>query len=290
MTMYPTQSITPLSELPVFYSDAMVADIDSFSPSAGKPRHVVRSWQSLGIPIQILEPPRISESEFALAHDPGYVNAVLNCEAANGFGNQNPEVASTLPLTSGSLLGAAQDALKNGHVAVAPCSGFHHAGYDYGGGYCTFNGLVVVARILSTAESPKRVGILDCDLHYGDGTDQILTTLNIQDAVPHYSAGSQARRPRQAGAFLNKLPRIMEQFAQCDVLLYQAGADPHIDDPYEGWMTTEQMMERDLIVFQTAKAMELPVAWNLAGGYQTPLRRVLDIHDNTLRACASVYL
>jgi hypothetical protein len=50
------------------------------------------------------------------------------------------------------------------------------------------------------------------------------------------------------------------------------------------------MEKRDLIVFETAKAMGLPIAWNLAGGYQTPLRRVLDIHDNTLKACAKIYL
>ena len=50
------------------------------------------------------------------------------------------------------------------------------------------------------------------------------------------------------------------------------------------------MAERDRIVFETAHRIGLPVAWNLAGGYQTPLRRVLDIHDNTLRACARVFM
>jgi hypothetical protein len=40
--------------------------------------------------------------------------------------------------------------------------------------------------------------------------------------------------------------------------------------------------------------MEVPVAWNLAGGYQKAedgsIPKVLGIHDNTLRACAGVYL
>ncbi len=35
--------------------------------------------------------------------------------------------------------------------------------------------------------------------------------------------------------------------------------------------------------------MSLPVAWNLAGGYQNPLRRVLDIHDNTMLECMSAF-
>ena len=33
----------------------------------------------------------------------------------------------------------------------------------------------------------------------------------------------------------------------------------------------------------------IPIAWDLAGGYQYDFRAVLDIHDNTLRACWDVY-
>ena len=71
----------------------------------------------------------------------------------------------------------------------------------------------------------------------------------------------------------------------CDVILHQAGADPHIDDPVRGWLTTAQLFERDRRVLGAAQGVGMPVAWNLAGGYQWPLRKVLDIHDNTMRAC-----
>ena len=36
-----------LARIPVFHADSMVADSESFSPSAGKPRAVVKSWQSI---------------------------------------------------------------------------------------------------------------------------------------------------------------------------------------------------------------------------------------------------
>ena len=55
-------------------------------------------------------------------------------------------------------------------------------------------------------------------------------------------------------------------------------------------MTTQQLMQRDSIVFETARQIGLPVAWCLGGGYQVPLRKVLAIHDNTLKACASAFL
>lgn len=56
------------------------------------------------------------------------------------------------------------------------------------------------------------------------------------------------------------------------------------------WLTTDQLFRRDLAVFRVLKDLVIPVAWNLAGGYQEPLRKVLDIHDNTMRACHAVYV
>ena len=76
----------------------------------------------------------------------------------------------------------------------------------------------------------------------------------------------------------------------CDVILYQAGADPHVNDPLGGWLTTQQLHERDRLVFEAAAELGIPAAWNLAGGYQTPLNKVLTIHDNTMRAGASFHL
>jgi hypothetical protein len=64
----------------------------------------------------------------------------------------------------------------------------------------------------------------------------------------------------------------------------------HVDDPLGGSMTTDQLYRRDLAVFYSLQSLGIPCAWNLAGGYQTPIRKVLDIHDNTLRAAAEVWL
>lgn len=273
-----------VAALTVCYTPRMVADSQSFSPSAAKPAAVVASWRTLGVPLRFVEPAPLTEAELCLAHDPRFVREVLACQRDNGFGNRSAEVARSLPYTSGAMLAAAREAIANGAVAVAPCSGFHHARYAAAAGYCTFNGLVVAAQVLAREGSARRVGILDFDQHYGDGTDQIVRRLRLRHVV-HYSAGRHYRSPRQAEGFLEAIPGILAEFEGCDVILYQAGADPHLEDPLGGWLTTAQLARRDRIVFQTARAMGVPVAWNLAGGYQTPLRKVLDIHDNTLRAC-----
>ena len=63
----------------------------------------------------------------------------------------------------------------------------------------------------------------------------------------------------------------------------------HVDDPLGGVLTTEQMIERDHIVFVAARASETPIAWDLAGGYQEPLAKVVGLHVNTLRECVKAF-
>ena len=286
----PPQSAPPkLEAIPVFYTPLMTAEASSFSPSAAKPRAVVASWRKLDVLLNVMVPEPASVQDLARAHLPAFVDAVLSYRSDNGFGNRSKAVAASLPHTSGAMLAAAREAMRNGRVAVAPCSGFHHAAYANAGSFCTFNGLMVTAMALHASGDAKRVGILDFDQHYGDGTDNIIDRLHI-DWINHYSAGEHYGFATEAKRFLSSIPGLVAAMKDCDVILYQAGADPHIDDPLGGWLTTEQLYERDLLVFQAAVALGIPVAWNLAGGYQTPLRKVLRIHDGTMRACSKKHL
>jgi acetoin utilization deacetylase AcuC-like enzyme len=282
-------TLLKLDAIPVFYTPLMASENDSFSPSAAKPRAAVESWLKLDIPVKVIASEPATVEDLARAHLPAFVDAVLSCRVENGFHNRSEAVAKSLPYTSGAMLAAAREALRNGRVSVAPCSGFHHAGYAHAGGFCTFNGLMVTAMALHASGDARRVGILDFDQHYGDGTDNIIDCLRI-DWINHYSAGEHYGSANEAKRFLSAIPGLVAAMKDCDVILYQAGADPHIDDPLGGWLTTGQLYERDLLVFQAAAALGIPVAWNLAGGYQTPLRKVLRIHDGTMRACVAAYI
>lgn len=275
-------------EIPVFYTEKMVVDSQSFSPSAAKPKPVVESWLNLGIPLSVRSFLPTFKHELCYAHDVFYVSDVLDGKRDNGFGNRSSEIAATFHYTVGSMMAAAREALLNQRVAVAPCSGFHHAGYYDGQGFCTFNGLIISAIDLLNHDMVERVGILDFDMHYGDGTDDIISNLKL-DFINHYTAGKYYDNPSQASDFLSRIPDIVSSMQDCDIILYQAGADPHIDDPYGGWLTDEQLALRDRLVFQTCRDLKIPVAWNLAGGYQFPLRKILDIHDNTMRECWGIY-
>jgi acetoin utilization deacetylase AcuC-like enzyme len=284
--------------IPVFFSDALVADSRSYSPSAAKPAAVVRAWVSAGFPLEVVPPPALSVADLALAHDRAFVEGVLACETFNGFLNRSAAVARSLPFTSGAMFAAAERALKTRRVAVAPVSGFHHARWNQPVGFCTFNGLVVAVRLLQTRGLARRIGILDYDCHYGDGTAQILRHCRIR-GVMHRSFGKRAVCPESARREVERIPSILRAMARagCEVVLYQAGADPHVDDPLGGLLTSEELARRDHLVFQTAKELGLPIAWNLAGGYQTApaadfdasIRPVVTLHETTMRICVETY-
>jgi acetoin utilization deacetylase AcuC-like enzyme len=271
--------------LPVFFSPRMVARPDTFSPSAAKPAQVVASWRDL--PIELHEPAPVTADQLARAHARRFVDDILACRATNGFGDRSPEVAASLPYTSGAMLAAARHALAARTIACAPVSGFHHARHAAAAGFCTFNGLVVAACALHHEDGVQRVGIVDCDMHYGDGTVEILRRIDAT-WVDHFTAGERYTERADAAALLAILPERLRAMRDCDVVLYQAGADPHVDDPLGGMMTTDELLQRDELVFETLAALGVPVAWNLAGGYQREpdgsIPKVLAIHANTARA------
>lgn len=281
-----------MNKLQVFYDPRQtVARNKSFSPSAGKPALVVEEWLKY-YPITIRPVTPVTREDFYLVHDKAHVDAILNCEKPNGFNNTLPDVAEALHWTSGSMVTAAQAALAQGVNCVSPSSGFHHAEYFSSSGFCTFNGLVLAAiKLKDKLPAGKRVGILDIDMHYGNGTMHIIHHLGLHDLIRHYTfGGNEVLSERWDGGefadeWLKRLPKIVEEFEDCAVVLYQAGADPHRLDPFGGALTDKQLRERDRIVFQKLKEMEIPTCWNLAGGYQEPIQRVLDIHNNTMAQC-----
>jgi len=175
-------------------------------------------------------------------------------------------------------------------VACSPTIGFHHAGYHDGGGFCTFNGLVATALELKALGLVDAVGILDMDQHYGDGTDDIIFRLDLS-WVRHISTGGN-RNARQR-MLEHGREMVVEKFAAVDLLLYQAGADSHVDDPLGGYLGTEQMRRRDADVFAACEGANIPLVWNLAGGYQRDasggIAPVLGLHRNTMNECIRVY-
>lgn len=148
----------------------------------------------------------MTKDQIIRAHDSDYVEGILACRIENGFQNKDPKVAASLPFTSGAMLGAAREAIRNGLVAVAPCGGSHHASYASNFGFCTFNGLMITALALKAEGIVSRVGILDFDQHYRDGTEDIVQTLGVE-FVTHFRAGEHYSSEDPTFALISDLHR-----------------------------------------------------------------------------------
>lgn len=276
----------------VFYDKRQsVACSGATSPSAGKPALVMESWRMLDIPFieSVFEP--LSADDIALAHDRAYVDAVLAGSTANGFGTCDPEMAAALLWVAGSMVAAALHTLKSRETSFSPTSGAHHACYAGGGDFCTFN-FLVVAAIKAYQAGAGRVGILDLDYHYGNGTDDIIRRLDLT-YLRHYTSGNdRIAAVATAEQWLKRLPDIVREFSGVDLIIYNAGVDSHLNDPLGGMLTTEQMARRDRIVFETTHEIGVPVCTSLAGGYQVArdgsIDAVLRLHDATLMAAWNV--
>lgn len=320
------------NKIKVYYSDYMIGKNNSFSPSSSKPALVIKDWkEKFAYDFLQMNFFPIAKEELYLCHDKKYVDGIFNGTVENGFGLKDTQFASTFLYTNSCLYYAAKDALKN-KVAISPTSGFHHASYDKAQGFCTFNGLVWTAMKLHLENSSvKKVGILDFDMHYGNGTQDIINKLSL-DYIVHYTAGrkydlnfpaleflkpmvkniyhrmlkkskenNQTPQPKlrqwylrgKGNQFIKEIPFILESFKDCDIIIYQAGADQHINDPYGGLLTYEQMELRDKMVFEFANKNNIPIVWNLAGGYQRDanesIEPVLKCHRQTMQTCIEVF-
>lgn len=263
----------------IYYNEKMSVKTKSESNSSHKPKLFIEQVKDSRDVSVVSDFSPILQEDLLLAHDPLYIEDIFKGERPNGFWNVDIGVAKSTLWTIGSLYEASSEALRENEIVCSPTSGFHHAHYAEAAGYCTFNGLVVVAQMLLRSKKVKKVAILDCDHHYGDGTDNILDELKLKN-ISNYTLGKKYKKGSSGKEYLDELRCICGKINQkYDLLIYQAGADLHIEDPLGGVLTRDELKVRDRIVFETVGT---PIVWNLAGGYHHEYQRTLDLHVDTL--------
>ncbi|WP_278395874.1 histone deacetylase [Acinetobacter venetianus] len=252
--------------------------------------------------VELIDPGLIDVEILKKLHNPQYVEAFISGESAfatvQGFKPWNTQLRDAiLSVQAGQLLGA-EIALNEG-IAANIAQGFHHASYESGAAYCTFNGLALVAKQLPE----KRIFILDCDQHGGDGTaiftNRMTNLVNFGIFGIRFGCKANERsltryiHPKQGNFDLYR-EAILEAFNyasrwEADLIIYQAGMDCHQLDKYGSkWFTTELLFERDRLVFEMAKKMKIPMLFVLAGGDQE-LEDLVPLHVNTFKAANEIY-
>jgi acetoin utilization deacetylase AcuC-like enzyme len=152
----------------------------------------------------------------------------------------------------------------------------------------------------------KRILILDCDVHQGDGTASILSndrsiftiSIHCTENYPQKKAKGNLdfSIPRDSGDVeylailaqcLNEIDRI--NFAP-DLVLYDAAVDVHNNDKLGLLkMTSDGIYQRDQVVLSHFKARQIPIATTIGGGYGKTHKEVAQRHSIIFAAVQSVF-
>jgi acetoin utilization protein AcuC len=123
-------------------------------------------------------PQPASREDLKRVHDERYVDLIFRlADEGRPYDLETPVSRSILEaamLIVGSAIRCGESVLEGkAKRAVAVGGGYHHAGRNFGGGFCLFNDVAVLVEFLRARFGLKRFLILDYDVHFGNGTSDI---------------------------------------------------------------------------------------------------------------------
>jgi acetoin utilization deacetylase AcuC-like enzyme len=245
--------------------------------------------------IELAQAPLASAGELALAHTPGYIDAVTQGTLSPAQQREigfpwSERMVERARRSVGATIAAARTALAQG-VAANLAGGTHHASSDKGSGYCVFNDVAVAARLMQAEWHRRhrtllRVLVVDLDVHQGNGTaaifadDPTVFTFSMHGArnFPFRKERSDLDVELPDGcadaAYLDALDRGLASVwhahreALPGIAFYLAGADPHEGDRLGRLkVSAAGLAERDRRVLAVLRERRIPVAMSMAGGY-----------------------
>lgn len=272
------------------------------------------------IPQQLLYEGLVSTSNFyepnladretvCLAHDEGYVNHLLDLTLDPkmirriGFPLSKSLVDRELYLVDGTIQGC-HYAIQHG-VAFNVAGGTHHAGKDFGEGFCLLNDQAVAAAYLWKEMLAKLILIIDLDVHQGNGTAHIfrnhpsIFTFSIhgEKNYPFIKEKSYVDIGLEDGvadgAYLELLDDQLKSIFQevkPDFVFYQAGVDVLATDKLGKLeLTAKGCQRRDELVFRYCFEYQVPVQVSMGGGYSSQIKDIVNAHVATYRTAIDLF-
>jgi acetoin utilization deacetylase AcuC-like enzyme len=303
------QGVTPctpdVGALPLFHhADYVAALPDGHSFPMSKYGLLLPALAEAGQAVAVMAAPPAPAAWAAAVHDPDYVAAVVTArvdaarERRIGF-PVTADVARRTLAVAGGTHAAAVHALAHGYAANG-AGGSHHALPDGGAGYCVTNDLAIAAQRLIDERLVARILIVDLDVHQGDGTAVIFAgRSDVLSFSMHAARNFPARKARSFRdvelpdgtgdeAYLrilaDELPLLLDG-QRPDLVLFQAGVDPHADDRLGRLALSDSgLLTRDAYVVRECRQRGIAVASTLGGGYAADPMVVARRHAGGLMA------
>ncbi len=260
-------------------------------------------------PGDLFSPGVLAEEHTVAVHDETYWLRVKHDQLTpqeirrTGFPYSTSLIERETRIAQGSIE-AASYALKDG-VAFNIAGGTHHAGIDFGEGFCILNDIAIAAQYLLDHTRISKILVIDLDVHQGNGTAHIFQE---HAQVVTFSMHGEHNFPlkkipsnldvalpdnTEDQPYLQLLDSHLKGYLKevaADFIFFQAGVDVLGSDTLGRLSLSHQAcQQRDRLVLEFARHHNIPVAIVMGGGYSPQLKHILEAHANTYRVAKELY-
>lgn len=256
-----------------------------------------------------VSPPLLADEWVHTTHDADYFFRLKNGqltyqeERRIGFPYSSALVERELRIAKGTIDGSLF-ALKHG-IAFNVAGGTHHAGSNWGEGFCMLNDQAIAANYLLTNKLANRILIIDLDVHQGNGTAEIFQN---EERVFTFSIHAEHNFPfRKERSDLDigladgisdaeylsileqNLLSLIDNFAP-DFVFYLSVVDVLATDKLGKLALSKKgCKDRDALVLSACKARNISVQVSMGGGYSPDIKDIVDAHCSTYKVAAELY-
>jgi acetoin utilization deacetylase AcuC-like enzyme len=257
----------------------------------------------------LFSPELLDEATILLTHDINYWHQLRDLtlppkeQRRIGFPLSARLVEREIRIAKGTVDGC-HFAFDHG-IAFNVAGGTHHAGTNWGEGFCLLNDQAIAANDLLNNKLTSSILIIDLDVHQGNGTAEIFEneprvfTFSMHGAnnFPYRKEKSDLDIPlpdrtsdkEYLGILKNTLPKLIDQ-QKPDFIFYLSGVDILATDKLGKLaLSKEACKERDRFVLEQCHKHQIPVQVSMGGGYSTDIRDIVDAHCNTYRLAHDLY-
>ncbi len=226
----------------VFHADFYSVYADDPAAAAGRMEAIISVIEPY---VEFVQACPATEAEIAAVHSPAHIERIRRIGLY--------DIAA---LAAGGAVQAATLGLGEACFAAIRPPG-HHASAGSCWGFCFFNNMAVAIEALKQQGRIRSAYILDFDLHFGDGTENIL---GRKSYVSIHNPGSYDRE-----AYLQEVGRELERFP-VDLIGISAGFDNHRQD-WGGLLRTDDYFAMGRMVRDAAQRNGGGCFAVLEGGY-----------------------
>jgi len=273
----PTDQLTRI--LSIFVNPDFYASNYEFDTTR-KSKDIVDSLLLSPIPgVELIDPINYyeeAEKIISSIHSPEYLAAVRTGKprslAQSSSFTWDKDIYTMARAHVAGMVAATISALMTSGRVGSLSSGMHHASFERGAGFCTFNGLAAAIKAaLNTGV--QRILCLDYDAHAGGGTSNIMQKLFPETVVqvdvtvsafdtwtPTGNSRLDIVEPSNYRAAITESLDYASSLAPFDLIIYNAGVDIRNSGVSEADLRAREEMVSDFIG-------ATPAVFGLAGGY-----------------------